>query len=769
MNLATLATYAPIYATAGYTVVLLVLFIRNRALEVQIRWFLGFLAISALWNLALFFYLSAGVLPNLFLLLMLAGNLILGITTSYYVAWSNQRRWLAFSGVALLALVLLELFLPQAIGDEPLIFVIQPSWAGLLGMGLWLLMATTLLRRTWLSYRATRLPGHANRLLHWVVSLLATFLGEAMIMVDEPRVLLSGLVICFIGILGLSRALYSHRLFDVQARLRRLVVYAIIVAATLLPAGLLLWGLIRLASGRNLSSLSSVFLFLTVVTVGFLLYQPYLRLVNNLISRLFKGRKLATAQIIRSYSQAISRTLDVEQLAHVIIDTISGQLDTTRGALMLVSYANHAYAIEPIPTLGSLSHQKMTFPTGASLMYLLAHEHNPLLQYDVDFNPDYAVLSNEERDWLAAQGLEVYVPIIADENENPDGLIALGPKRSGRAYQPDELELVQMLADQTVVALQNARLYSALNHQNEQIIKLNKDLLRQNERLEILDQVKADFITIASHELRTPLTQVIGYADILQDMNEQQELTREQIREMMSAINRASARLEKLISAMLDASQLEVSGMALDFTQTKLEKVVHLAVEPLMAAMQERNLKFEISGLAELPLLQSDFNRLVQAISNLIGNAVKYTPDFGSISITAATVPSHDEGAEYVELIVTDTGIGIDAEYQELIFEKFFRIGDPELHSTGSTKFKGAGPGLGLHIAKGVIEAHGGRIWVESYGYDEALLPGSRFHIILPVIPPNAQQSLAALESAIALIEQNGRTSQPAPVAALDG
>ena len=89
--------------------------------------------------------------------------------------------------------------------------------------------------------------------------------------------------------------------------------------------------------------------------------------------------------------------------------------------------------------------------------------------------------------------------------------------------------------------------------------------------------------------------------------------------------------------------------------------------------------------------------------------------------------------------MISDTGIGIDEAFHDLIFEKFFRVGDPQLHSTGSTKFKGAGPGLGLPIAKGVIEAHDGRIWVESDGEDEERLPGSRFHILLPLHPPTAE------------------------------
>ena len=333
--------------------------------------------------------------------------------------------------------------------------------------------------------------------------------------------------------------------------------------------------------------------------------------------------------------------------------------------------------------------------------------------------------------------MEVYVPVSS--GTDIVGLVGVGPKSSAVPYQPNELELMQTLADQTVVALQNARLYSELNDQNEHIRYLNIDLVEQNEKLEIMDRVKSDFITIASHELRTPLTQVKGYADILSAMNEENALTREQTREIVGHINRATLQLERLITAMLDASQLDVDGMQLTFVKTQLDTVLRLAVEPLIQAMRERRIHLEIDGIVELPSIYADFKRLVQAFTNLLGNAVKYTPDGGRISIRASVVPGQTFEEEFLEIIIQDTGIGIDPKFHTLIFEKFFRIGDPQLHSTGNTKFKGAGPGLGLPIAKGVIEAHGGRIWVESEAEDEERLPGTSFNIVLPVKPPGSE------------------------------
>jgi signal transduction histidine kinase len=121
---------------------------------------------------------------------------------------------------------------------------------------------------------------------------------------------------------------------------------------------------------------------------------------------------------------------------------------------------------------------------------------------------------------------------------------------------------------------------------------------------------------------------------------------------------------------------------------------------------------------------------------HLLTNAIKFTPNGGKIEVTASQISPNNrdlpEGG--VELIVKDTGVGVDKALQEIIFTKFYQPGDKlNRHSTGKTKFQGSGAGLGLALSRGIVNAHGGRIWVESDGYDEEKLPGSEFHVILPL------------------------------------
>jgi len=133
--------------------------------------------------------------------------------------------------------------------------------------------------------------------------------------------------------------------------------------------------------------------------------------------------------------------------------------------------------------------------------------------------------------------------------------------------------------------------------------------------------------------------------------------------------------------------------------------------------------------------IKADPNALRKLFYHLMINAIKFTPDNGKVTVTGRQISANNrdlpEGG--VEIIVSDTGVGVDKAFQEIIFTKFYQPGELlNRHSTGKTKFKGSGVGLGLALSRGIVDAHGGKIWVESEGYDEEKFPGSDFHIILP-------------------------------------
>jgi signal transduction histidine kinase len=161
--------------------------------------------------------------------------------------------------------------------------------------------------------------------------------------------------------------------------------------------------------------------------------------------------------------------------------------------------------------------------------------------------------------------------------------------------------------------------------------------------------------------------------------------------------------------------------------------MLRLMQKELQDDLNNRNITLTLDeNLSDLPVMNVDPELLQKAFNNVVINAIKFTPDGGTVSIHAESIK--DERKEpCLEIRVKDTGIGIDPENLDIIFEKLYQLGKVELHSSGRTSFKGGGPGLGLAIAAGIIKAHGGKIWAESPGYDEEKLPGSTFFIRLPL------------------------------------
>jgi signal transduction histidine kinase len=206
-------------------------------------------------------------------------------------------------------------------------------------------------------------------------------------------------------------------------------------------------------------------------------------------------------------------------------------------------------------------------------------------------------------------------------------------------------------------------------------------------------------------------------------------------------------RLTEIVDVMLDVSRLDVGAVALHRTPVKISQVIQQAAGEWTLALEERGHTITFDGLETLPTLEGDRDRLQQAFSQLINNSIKYTPDGGRIEVTGE-VHAESNGL-FMEVTVCDNGIGIDPDDQHKIFDKFYRTGDLMKHSTGKTKFKGAGPGLGLSLVKGIVDAHSGRIWVESPGHDEEACPGSSFHVLLPLRQPEPEYNPVMAETMI--------------------
>ena len=267
---------------------------------------------------------------------------------------------------------------------------------------------------------------------------------------------------------------------------------------------------------------------------------------------------------------------------------------------------------------------------------------------------------------------------------------------------------------------------------------ISSEMDKVQKQMQHVDKSKSAFISVAAHELKTPLTLIEGYASMMEDlMRENKGVSLESL---LAGIDTGIERLRSIVDDMIDVSMIDNNLLQLNLQPIQVSQLIEALSIEFKTIMRNRKLTMDIQNHeGDKQWIYIDSARILQALRNVINNAIKYTPDGGTITINGRKLPG------FIEVIISDTGIGISPENQTLIFEKFGQLGRVELHSSGKTKFKGGGPGLGLPIARGILEAHGGSIWVESEGYDEIRCPGSTFHILLPARTGSPDPSMAKL------------------------
>jgi signal transduction histidine kinase len=246
-------------------------------------------------------------------------------------------------------------------------------------------------------------------------------------------------------------------------------------------------------------------------------------------------------------------------------------------------------------------------------------------------------------------------------------------------------------------------------------------LEKANQELRKIDAMKSEFVSVASHELRTPLAAIKNAVQLMLsgktgEINENQE-------RFLSMADRNINRLTNILNNLLNLSRIESGKTELKFENITLKKIIDLTASSLRPQADVKSIQIKVEVPDQLPAVYGDPEKIEQILINLIGNAIKFTPDGGKIIITAKYLPKEKEGGygDKVAVSVKDTGIGIPPEHLEPIFEKFHQV-------ESSLKRSVTGTGLGLAITKGLVEAHQGRIWAES-----EMGKGSAFTFTLPL------------------------------------
>ncbi|EKD22934.1 MAG: two-component sensor histidine kinase [uncultured bacterium] len=296
-----------------------------------------------------------------------------------------------------------------------------------------------------------------------------------------------------------------------------------------------------------------------------------------------------------------------------------------------------------------------------------------------------------------AKSLEIAVLIPIIVRDKVIGIFIIGPKMSGDSFTDADLKTLEIISGQTASAIEQARLYED-------------------------DQTKSEFVSIASHELLTPTTAIEGYLSMILD--EHMANVDETARKYLERVQTSAHRLSNLVKDLLSVSRLEAGRIKVKIEPVQVEPLIENVVSDLLPTTQEKRLSLTFLKPDEtLPLCLADPDKLTQIIINMVGNAIKYTPE-GSVLVLAESVD------DKIKITVEDTGVGIKQEDLPHLFEKFYRVDNTETVGI-------VGSGLGLYISKSMVELMDGTIDVESTEWH-----GSRFIVTLPAVADSEEEQI---------------------------
>ncbi len=588
-------------------------------------------------------------------------------------------------------------------------------------------------------------PSQRSRIFFWLPVLALATANELALFYQVEQI--GGDYLRVLALAMMAYVTLSLHLPDIQDFTRQLLIY---ILSTLLIVAFYIGGfwLVDFLL-RNTPGYQTIFTGAGVAAVISLLFAPIFGLARRLVNRMFRFESYDPSKTLREYALSISNILDLERLATVVVGLIMEALEIQKGMLFLVDPElgegnKTVFRLREVwPQNISSENESSTTPAQSAwrrkkgrfillsedspISAYFREQHLPLLQYDLDFDPAFINASLAERKWFSELELEAYAPIFS--RGEWIGLLALGPKP--RRYTPEDLNLLATIASQTGVALENARLFDNQKKLTSQLREAYVFLDKANHDLAKLETTKSNFISIASHELRTPLTSIKGYTEMLLE----NPALGEDVLPFVKGIHKGTLRLHEVMDSMFDVAQMDTRAIELQRQDIFVTELTRSVAQELSKFANERELELTLD-LPPLPSIKADPNSMRKLLYHLIINAIKFTPNKGQVTITGRHLPANNrdlpEGG--VEITVADTGVGVDKSYQEVIFTKFYQPGELlNRHSTGKTKFKGSGVGLGLALSRGIVEAHGGKIWVVSPGYDEEKCPGSKFHVILPI------------------------------------
>jgi len=500
-------------------------------------------------------------------------------------------------------------------------------------------------------------------------------------------------------------AIIVHRLMDVKLVMRRYSVHLASLGAILMVAVIVKY--FTEIYYANYSIWFDLFILLTSISVYPAVKNYFYRIAN----KYFFSSLYDSSEVIATLSEKLRSTLEAEKIYEYIYQTLSNAFHIKAFGLLTHNEENKSFFAQ---------YNKGFYID--SQIFLKDDQLDKIFikQNKIIVTEEVKRLGSFEKNQIIDLLLKLKVEILAPLNvkNKTIGLIALGPKESGDMYNEEDLKVLEVVGAQAAIALENALLYKETKNFSvkleKEVEKATRDLRKANTQLKKLDAAKSEFISIASHQLRTPLTVIKGYISMMLEGNFG-ALTKLET-ESLEKVFTSNERLIQLVENLLNISRIESGRLQFDFHEVDLNEMAESVIEELSGNAKKKGLILQYKAPVQpLPKIKIDDEKIRQVVMNLIDNAIKYTKQ-GSVTVKLEQI------GKKIKFSVADSGMGIRLEDMINLFKKFSR-------GTGTSLVHTEGTGLGLYVARMMIEAHKGKIWAESDGEGK----GSKFCFELSV------------------------------------
>jgi signal transduction histidine kinase len=404
-------------------------------------------------------------------------------------------------------------------------------------------------------------------------------------------------------------------------------------------------------------------------------------------------QRLAEVSTLYAFAEQLTSSIDLTTLLDSIVMTLKEVLHCRGVSISLLNPETQLLEIRAAAGLQPKWRQAAKLRVGEGISGKVAATALPIYVPDASSSPDFIFFDPVVRSLLVVPLMvkDRVIGTLAIDHAVPD------------AFTQDDRRTLTIAAAQAAAAIENAQLYTDLEERAAKLEQAYKELQQ-------VDKLKDELVQNVSHELRTPLTFIKGYVELLLELD--MGPLNEGQRESLAIVADKTNALTRLVSDIIYLQQVEWES--LQFSRQDMREMARLALQSCEVAAVTAGIFLNLQAAVDLPSIPVDRDRINQVFDNLLGNAIKFSPRGGTITIEVA------DAGDMIQLGVRDTGVGIPADKLDRVFDRFYQV-------DGSATRRFGGAGLGLAIARRIVEAHGGRIWVES-----EVGQGSAFRFTLP-------------------------------------